>query len=268
VKHLLPGLLLGTVVACAIVVTSRPSANVDAVTAQAVAAAHGADVGIVVFDRQSGRPVLEHNAGMRASTASLVKLLIAVDLLVQRNGRLDQTESTQVHTMLSASDDDIAHTLWEQDGGPDIVTRAAKLMGLTGTVPSADPEQWGDTTTTASDITMVYRYLLDRAPANYRHVVMQALRDSTPLGTDGFNQRFGIPSAVGDRRWAVKQGWSCCTQPSPLSGGVVLHTTGTVGQHDRYIVVVLTAHNPSTTWSTATQRTTDIVSALLPLMPG
>jgi hypothetical protein len=48
----------------------------------------------------------------------------------------------------------------------------------------------------------------------------------------------------------------------------VLHTTGTVGQHDRYIVVVLTAHSPSTTWSTATQRTTDIVSALLPLMPG
>jgi D-alanyl-D-alanine carboxypeptidase len=267
-KHLPLGLLLGTVVAGAMVVTSPPSASVDAITAKAVAAAHGADVGFAVFDRQSGRPVLEHNAGLRSSTASLVKLLIAVDLLVQRNGRLDQTESTQVHTMLSASDDDIAHTLWDQDGGPDIVTRAASLMGLTNTFPPADPEQWGDTTTTASDIAMVYRYLLDRAPATYRHMVMQALRDSTPLGTDGFNQRFGIPSAVGNRRWAVKQGWSCCTQPSPLPDGVVLHTTGTVGPRDRYIVVVLTDHKPSTTWSTAAERTTDIVRALLPLMPG
>jgi hypothetical protein len=187
--------------------------------------------------------------------------------LDQRNGELGATESTQVHTMLSASDDDIADALWGQDGGPGIVTRAAELMGLTSTVPPANPEQWGETTTTASDITMVYRYLLDRAPASYRDVIMQALRDSTPLGTDGFNQRFGIPSAVGDRPWAVKQGWTCCTQPSPLPDGVVLHTTGTVGPHDRYIVVVLTDHNIGTTWSTAAQRTTDVVSALLPNLP-
>jgi hypothetical protein len=225
-------------------------------------------VGIVVFDHQSGQPVLEHNADMRFSTASLVKLLIAVDLLDRRHGAVGETESTQVHTMLSASDDDIADALWDEDGGPDIVTRAAELMGLTSTIPPANPEQWGDTTTTASDITMVYRYLLDRAPSSYRDVVMQALRDSTPLGTDGFNQRFGIPSAVGDRPWAAKQGWSCCAQQLPLPDGVLLHTTGTVGPNDRYIVVVLTNHDASTNWATASQRTTDVVSALLPAMPG
>jgi beta-lactamase class A len=242
--------------------------NVSAITAQAVAAAQGANVGFEVFDHLTGQVVLQHNASMVFSTASLVKLLIAIDLLNQNNGSLSNAETTQVQTMLSASDDGIADTLWEQDGGPEIMTRAANLIGLTSTQPPADPQLWGNTTTTAADMITVYRYLLDRAPASYRNLIMTALWNATPTGADGFDQSFGIPDAVGTLPWAVKQGWSCCTQPPPLPDGVVLHTTGTVGANNRYIVVVLTDYDASTTWSTASQRTTDVVRALLPAMPG
>src|SRR5439155_960357 len=50
------------------------------------------------------------------------------------------------------------------------------------------------------------RYLLDSAPAPVRDFVMGNLHQSTPCGTDRYNQTFGIPSAF-TRPWAAKQGW-------------------------------------------------------------
>ncbi|WP_290050651.1 hypothetical protein [Amycolatopsis solani] len=201
----------------------------------------------VVFDRQSGATTASVRAERGYTSASLVKLLIALAVL-DGGG-----PTASVQKMLSRSDDELASRFWSAYGGPAIVTRWATKLGLTGTRPPADPGRWGDTRITARDVVRIYQYLLEHAPG----AIMAALRDATERGSDGFRQYFGIPDAAGGRPWAVKQGWSCC-RPTR-----VLHTSGVVGDGDRYIVVVLSEHPASVDYAAGSKRVTAIVTALL-----
>jgi len=226
---------------------------------EAEAAAEGALLGIMVFDRQTDQVVLEHDADRRFTTASLVKVLIALDWMQQiaGGGRPSAAETRQIKQMLSSSDDPTASELWMAAGGPGIVTRAINRMGLEHTEPPAEPGRWGDTLISAADMVRVYRYLMEEAPAAHREIVLDALRNMTPRGSDGYDQTFGIPDAAGNRPWAVKQGWSCCIDY------LIRHTSGLVGPDDRYIVVVLTAHSLSTPKAVADDRTTAVTAAVL-----
>lgn len=210
----------------------------------------GGEVSAVVFDREAGATVVSAHADRAYTSASLVKLLIALTVLDQ-DGPADQ-----VKRMLSRSDDELASRFWSGYGGPAIVTRWAAKLGLTGTRAPADPGRWGDTRITAADVVKIYRYLLDRASAGTRGTILTALRGATESGSDGFRQYFGIPDAAGDRPWAVKQGWSCC-RPTRM-----LHTSGVVGDGDRYIVAVLTEHPEAVSYATGSKRLTAVVSAL------
>jgi hypothetical protein len=213
----------------------------------------GGEVSAVVFDREAGATgaaVFSAHAERAYTSASLVKLLIALAVL-DRDGPADQ-----VKRMLSRSDDELASRFWSGYGGPVIVTRWAAKLGLTGTRAPADPGRWGDTRITAADVVKIYRYLLDRASAGTRGTILTALRGATEAGSDGFRQYFGIPDAVGERPWAVKQGWSCCL-PTRM-----LHTSGLVGDGDRYIVAVLTEHPQAVSYATGSKRVTAVVSAL------
>jgi len=134
-------------------------------------------------------------------------------------------------------------------------------MGLHATKPPADPGRWGDTEITASDMVRVYRYLTEQAAASGRTTILNALRDATEHGSDGFRQYFGIPDGAKGRSWAVKQGWSCC-RPTRM-----LHTTGLVDD-DRYIVVVLTEHPQAVSDATGSQRVTSVVKSLLSQLGG
>ncbi|WP_329046817.1 hypothetical protein OG738_32795 [Amycolatopsis sp. NBC_01488] len=204
---------------------------------------------VLVRDRTSGRDVVSYRPGALYTSASLVKLLIAMEAL--RQG----VPADVVAEMLSRSDDDVAGRLWAKLGGPAIVLSWAKRIGMTSTRPPADATHWGATLVTATDVTRFYAYLMDEVPAGIRQVVLRALDGATEHGTDGFDQFFGIPDAVKAADWAVKQGWSCCDP------GRNLHTSGLVGGR-RYIVVVLTAQPATTSWATATQRVTAVVKAL------
>ncbi|NBH02059.1 serine hydrolase [Amycolatopsis sp. SID8362] len=201
----------------------------------------------VVFDRQSGAATVSVRADRGYTSASLVKLLIALTVL-DRGG-----PTASVQKMLSRSDDGLASGFWSAYGGPAIVTRWAAKLGLTGTKPPADPGRWGDTRITARDVVRIWQYVLEHAPG----AVMAALRGATERGSDGFRQYFGIPDAAGGRPWAVKQGWSCCG-PTRM-----LHTSGVVGDGDRYIVVVLSEHPASVDYATGSKRVTALVTALL-----
>ncbi|RSD25722.1 hypothetical protein [Amycolatopsis eburnea] len=201
----------------------------------------------VVFDRQSGAATVSVRADRGYTSASLVKLLIALTVL-DRGG-----PAASVQKMLSRSDDGLASGFWSAYGGPAIVTRWAVKLGLTGTKPPADPGRWGDTRITARDVVRIWQYVLEHAPG----AVTAALRGATERGSDGFRQYFGIPDAAGGRPWAVKQGWSCCG-PTRM-----LHTSGVVGDGDRYIVVVLSEHPASVDYATGSKRVTAIVTALL-----
>jgi hypothetical protein len=207
----------------------------------------GGEVSAVVFDRQRGETAVSVHADRGYTSASLVKLLIALSVL-DRGGPV-----ASVQRMLSRSDDDLASQFWSTYGGPAIVTRWAGKLGLTGTRPPEDPGRWGDTRITAKDVVRIYQYLLAHGPS----AILGALRDATERGSDNFRQYFGIPDAAGDRPWAVKQGWSCCRPTRTL------HTSGVVGEDERYIVVVLSEHPASVDYATGSKRVTAVVKALL-----
>jgi hypothetical protein len=201
------------------------------------AAVPDASVGVEVFDRQTGTVVTSAHADQQFAAMSVIKLLIALDILSENNwAPPDGTTQQQITRMLSYSDDALADAFWTADGGPQEVVKIASLLHLTGTQPPNDPNEWGDTRITAQDVVTVYRFILDKLAAPDRTLVLAALSNAPRYGADGFDQYFGIPNALpSNARWAIKQGWG-------TSGdSAFLNTTGLVGADSRYVTVVLTS---------------------------
>ncbi|MEU7109644.1 hypothetical protein ABZ951_32050 [Streptomyces sp. NPDC046215] len=232
----------------------------------------GTTAGIVVFDRRSNTFAERLNADAPFRSASVVKLLIALDHLWHRGPafRLTPADRARLELMLARSDDGAAGHYWDHNGRSAIITRMVTRLGLTGTAgpPPAFPEYWGYSALTAADTVRIYRHLLDAAPDPVRELVMGGLRRCTRLGTDGFDQHFGIAAAFG-QPWAVKQGWSGFP-PSGRTAGAdhvdlarpALHTTGTVGAGDRSVVAVLTLHPAGTPYTVTCSRVTALTRAL------
>lgn len=241
----------------------------------------GVRAGYMVFDRAAGKVTLQHNAHGTVRSASVVKILIAVDYLEARGGRsVPAADLALLRGMLRSSDDAAATALWRRGGRGAIVRRMVARMRLADTAPppATHPGYWGYTAISAYDVVKAYRYVLEKAHPRIRRFVLGELRKATRCGKDRFDQSFGIPRAV-PRPWAVKQGWSgfgtvpadpCESRPAggtafrlrPVAapylglGRPVLHTTGTVGTDDRRIVVVLTLHPAGTSFRAASSRLT------------
>ncbi|MGP4029168.1 hypothetical protein [Actinomadura sp. 3N407] len=203
----------------------------------------GVRASFVVFDRAAGRVVVERRPRQTFRSASLVKILMALDHM--REHRVSADDRALMTGMLRSSDDGAATELWRRGGRKEIIERMVPRVGLRETAPPpADkPGFWGYTALSARDVVRTYRYLLEEAPEAHREFVLEQLRKSTPCGTDGFDQTFGIPEAL-ERPWAVKQGWSgfgdapagrcrgaqpAVWRPDLGLGRPVLHTTGLVG---------------------------------------
>jgi hypothetical protein len=292
----------------AVCLTVPAAASVAAVAADATVAAKppavpsGTTASWVVFDRQAGKFVATRNAHRKFRSASVVKLLIAIDYLERRKS-VPAADARLLKVMLRSSDDHAATTFWDRDGKGAIVVRMARKLGLSDTAPppASKPGFWGYTSLSAYDIVRTYRYLLDTAAPRVRETILGHLRNSTPCGTDGFDQYFGIPRAV-PKPWAVKQGWSGFGDVAPtrcVNGGVnggsaspvpvwasgadmsisgvslratgsgvpdygrpVLHTTGLLGKGDRFVMAVLTAQPAAATWSSSVKRITQLTAAL------
>ncbi|WP_435118911.1 serine hydrolase [Amycolatopsis thermoflava] len=209
---------------------------------------------VLVYDRKQNRTLRQEGAGTRYRSASLVKLLIAVDL-VQRGHVTPDRPSPRVTRMLSYSDDTIANQLWESGGGPDIVRRTATSLGLTATEPPADPGRWGDTLLSAEDVVKIYRAVL-AMPSRERQLILDPLRNAHQVAADGVDQYFGIPDALPGRPWAIKQGWAAGR------GGVDAHTSGVVGTGDQYVVVVLSHRPGGTALETAMREVTETTTTI------
>ncbi|MEU5849116.1 serine hydrolase [Saccharopolyspora shandongensis] len=219
------------------------------------AGAPGTVVGVEVFDRDSQSVVARIAADRQFHSASVVKLLIAIDAM--REEPVPDV-ARQVHQMLVTSDDSVANALWNAGGGTAIVARMSDLLGLSATQPPRDPTEWGYTMITAADVVTVYRYITDRLPQSQRDLIEDALADASQQAADGVDQYFGIPDGIPDAPWAVKQGWMVSEVE------VVLHTTGLVGRNSRYVTVLLTSAPADTPWSKATQAITAGAAALTP----
>jgi hypothetical protein len=200
------------------------------------AASRGTSVGFVLYDRESGTELASLDADQPYYTASVVKLLIAIDEVhddATGTWELPDADAVEDLTdMLEGSNDALASEFWERNGGNEIVTRTAALIGLAGTTPPADPTQWGMAKTSAADVLATYQYLEDVIPAEVAAPILTALGNASNPADDGWDQYFGIPDGLTGRSWQIKQGWMI------LRNALVLNTTGVVG--GRYVVVLMT----------------------------
>ncbi|MFB4318799.1 hypothetical protein [Actinomadura sp. 21ATH] len=227
----------------------------------------GVRAGYVVYDQEARKVVLQEGARLTFRSASVVKILIALDFL--RREKASEADLALLRPMLRSSDDKAATAFWNRGGKGAIIERMVPRAGLRDTrPPPADkPGFWGYVALSAMDVAKTYRYLLEKAPEAHRELILGELGKATPCGTDRYDQYFGIPRAL-PRPWAVKQGWSgfgdvpavpCKGQayrPAAADLGLgrpVLHTTGVVG--DR-VVVVLTLHPAGSSFSVAARRLT------------
>ena len=214
-------------------------------------------VSAIVFDRAAGRYLLAENPDRPFQSASLVKLLIALDVLTSRPA--DERARARLKLMLSTSDDAVASQFWAAGGGGSIVRRMVAALQLSAAPPEPD-RFWGYTSITAQDMVTIYRHIMDGlAPAD-RELILSSLRAAPRFAADGYDQYFGVPDGLPGLPWAIKQGWSSGR------GVVAVHSTGLVGAEDRYIVVLMTEQPAAVGWRTAMRLTTENVRLLAPLL--
>ena len=222
----------------------------DAVEA-AVDAANltGVTESVLVMNRQSGSVTTSINADAQVPTMSLVKLMLAADVIDQAGGvdQVDDDTLAQLHRMIAVSDDSIAQSFYDADGRGAIITRVASNYGLTGTTPAPNPRYWGDVRVTARDMaSLLFQLLSSPFSGLWFTQAMEAAQDN---GADGFDQNFGMNAVPGT---GSKQGWGCC-----LDDVLAIHSVGfTAGQ----IVVVLSTSKPDAAparLGTAQQLTAD-----------
>jgi hypothetical protein len=238
--------------------------GLDARVQQATSAARsaGAAISIVILDRRTGQ-IVSNGDDTQLPIASVAKLFIADDLLLQESRgqtALSPADRKSLDAMLQSSDDGAAENFWDRSGGSAVITRVAARYGLTRTTAPYNGH-WDLTLSTASDLVRYYNKLLDGSgglPSEQANVIMSNLAQSTPTGSDGYPQRFGIPDGLFASPVAVKQGWFCC-----WNGGNQLHmSTGVIGSEHRY-VMALGALQPASE-SVARNTLTQAVKTMFP----
>ncbi|MCV7153744.1 serine hydrolase [Mycolicibacterium pyrenivorans] len=228
--------------------------------ATAEAADAGAEITVAVLDRNTGQLVTNGN-GMTIAIASVVKLFIADDLLLQVSKgetTLSPEDRKSLDVMLRASDDSAAEVFWNRSGGSAIINRVVARYGL-GSTRAPGNGRWFNTISTATDLVRYYDMLLAGSgglPPEQASIILSNLAASTPTAPDGmvpggvYPQRFGIPEGLFAERVAVKQGWMCCV------GADWMHlSTGIVGPDRRYVMVIgsMQAADDDTARQTITQ---------------
>lgn len=216
--------------------TTAPSLAVEAI--ERATDAPGVTLAVAVADLASG-----YSAGDVAATepmyaASLVKVVLAVDVLQRRRSGLEVGPEALalIQRALGPSDDQAMNLLWTAFDGPSAVTRVARQLGLTATRPPADPSQWGESLVSARDMVIVYRHVLQDMPAWDRELIMGALAGAPPIAADGFDQAFGLQAPAAAPSAAAKQGWMCCPDDR-----INLHSVGTLGEQRRFVVALLSS---------------------------
>ncbi|MGH3914091.1 MAG: serine hydrolase, partial [Pseudonocardiaceae bacterium] len=193
-------------------------------------------LGAAVLDRKTHEVSVNPAATVPVFAASLVKVLVAVDVLGRRHSgsAVSDRDVMLITQALGPSDDEAMNVLWSRFDGPGAVERVAQQLGLADTRPPTDPSQWGETLTSAHDVMVLYRHVLDAmAPAD-RDLIMDSIAAAPPIASDGFDQTFGLLDAETSADTVAKQGWMCCQ-----GGRITLHSAGTVGPDRRFVVVLL-----------------------------
>jgi hypothetical protein len=241
---------------------SRPASLADAIAridGMSQSGASGAEYGVAVLDRSTGRLTVGAEGAVAFYSASVVKLFTVVDILHRMqtgDATLTADQRTQIRRALRLSDNQAMTALWNAFGGPRTLTELVPLAGLRDTRPPAQPAEWGETALSPRDVTAVYRYALTAlAPAN-RDLLLTSLATPGTISSGGFDQSYGVLRRPGLSGAVGKQGWMVDR------GNLYLHTSGAVGQDHRYVIVVLSKQPASVGYPLARQRIDSAVSGI------
>jgi hypothetical protein len=239
-----------------------------AVAAAEQAAGRSTQLAVAVLDRATGERASGGRGDEPFYTASLSKVVVAVDVLDRR--RLEGLAVTDAdlelfRRALGPSDDNAMNGLWSRFDGAGAAGRVAGRLSLTGTSDPRDPSQWGEMTVSAADTTRIWQHILDEMPTVDRDLLINDMQAAPPRARDGFVQAYGLLAPEvdgGSSPGAVaKQGWMCC-----FSGIYYMHSTGVVGPDQRFVVTLLTRVPRSGGWEAARRELDRIaVAAVAPL---
>src|SRR5690606_234405 len=111
-------------------------------------------VAVAVLDRQTGEFAQGEAAATPMYSASLVKVIVAVDLLQRSHGGepLSDVDRELIRRALSASDDEAMNVLWDQNDGLCGGVRVAVQAGMVETRWSEDAAMWGQSVGSARDL--------------------------------------------------------------------------------------------------------------------
>src|SRR4051794_2148328 len=223
----------------------------------AAAGAIAASVGAVVVDPQGRTLLATPAAGRPLPSASLVKLLVVQQLLARTSpAGWDATTLRRMERAITVSDDGAMSALWVAHDGPALVRAAVAQFGLTGTAPPDEVGQWGEATTTASDVARFLTALAGSASAADSATLLAWMRAVAPTAVDGFDQTFGLLAGAAGAGVAAKQGWMCC-----VDGRRQLHSAGVLA--DGRVVVVLADLPAATTWARTAAAVDGATAALV-----
>jgi hypothetical protein len=234
----------------------------EAVTAAETAAGGSTDLAVAVLDRSTGELAVGERGAEPFYTASLSKVVVAVDILDRR--RLDGLTVTGsdvdlLRRALGPSDDGAMNELWGRFDGLGAASRVSRRLGLEGTTAPRNPGQWGEMSVPATDTVRIWQHILEDMPPADRDLLISAMDAAPARARDGFNQAFGLlaPAVDGDEGLGAvaKQGWMCC-----FSGEYYLHSAGAVGPGQRFLVVLLTRVPRGPGWERARAEVTAIAT--------
>jgi len=239
-----------------------------AAVAAAEQAAGNAELAVAVLDRRTGELAVGSRGTDAVYTASLSKVVLAVDMLDRRRLEGLAVDSAAVDLLrraLGPSDDAAMSTLWGRFDGPGAAARVSKRLGLVATTAPRDPSQWGEMSVSATDTVRTWRHILEDMPSEDRDLLISDMDAAPAKATDGFNQEFGLlaPQVNGENGpgAVAKQAWMCC-----FSAKYYLHSAGAVGEDQRYLVTLLTRIPRGPGWEAArgnvTAAATKAVEAL------
>jgi glucan-binding YG repeat protein len=190
-------------------------------------------VSVGVYDANTGQ-TYTYNGSKTYYTQSVVKISIMADVLYQKIPITSEV-NTLLTNMIQKSDNSAASTLWRRLGSEGSVQAFFKKAGLTNTVAGTGG-WWGRTTTTVGDQLIMMKYfaypnaLLTDSQRAYGLNLMRNVVKEQRWGTS-----YGVPSGVSV---ALKNGWA--------NTGSYVNSVGYInGQGKNYVIVVLTANNPS-----------------------
>lgn len=223
----------------------------------------GMTLGVAVLDVHTGEMALGRDGKREFMSASLSKLIVAVDVLDRfraEGRRLDPVDRDLIDRALSDSDDGAMNVLWGKHNGVGAIDRVARRLGLTARISPDSAGKWGDTVVTAADMVAIYRHVLrDMAPAD-RAVIVGALAAASATATDGFGQHYGLLADGASPQRYAKQAW-VPYRPA----GFLLHSAGVAydGRTGHAYAIALLSIQPFTDEQTARDRLSTIAAAAL-----